>query len=291
MDCPDCGQEFESEHGLKTHHSMVHDGRLAGVTKTCVECGDEFTVPPSQSHYERCSMECRKERVEIECEECGDTFTVRPSSDDRQYCSRQCAGKARRERVTVSCAYCGSEFERWPCLADGVRFCSDDCRGDYVAENGPWYSPFVEDPPEGEDHPNWSERVTLTCRQCGDEFDVKPSAAENRAHCSHECKAQWMSENLTGEAHPRWAGGGQLYYGENWIEQRAARLAKDNYECQGCGASASDVDRPLEVHHVDPIRNYDKPEDANTMSNLITLCRPCHARWEGIPVRPEQVNS
>jgi predicted HNH restriction endonuclease len=41
------------------------------------------------------------------------------------------------------------------------------------------------------------------------------------------------------------------------------------------------------VHHITPIRDFDTPEEANTLDNLITLCEPCHAQWEGLYLRPD----
>jgi predicted HNH restriction endonuclease len=48
--------------------------------------------------------------------------------------------------------------------------------------------------------------------------------------------------------------------------------------CQKCGSDGSD--RLLDVHHIDPIRTFEKPEEANTMDNLILLCRSCHRAVE-----------
>lgn len=45
--------------------------------------------------------------------------------------------------------------------------------------------------------------VQITCQQCKTPVTVPPSRAQRRKFCSHECRAAWMSENLTGEKAPR----------------------------------------------------------------------------------------
>jgi len=57
---------------------------------------------------------------------------------------------------------------------------------------------------------------------------------------------------------------------ETWAIIRAGVLKRDNYRCQGCGATGVLVD----VHHIILVGagGSDDPH------NLITLCRDCHAR-------------
>lgn len=74
-------------------------------------------------------------------------------------------------------------------------------------------------------------------------------------------------------------------YGDNWFHQRIAARERDGNTCQICGKEADD--RNLDVHHITPVRKYDSPEDANELDNLITLCRKCHFRWEGIELKPQ----
>ena len=51
---------------------------------------------------------------------------------------------------------------------------------------------------------------------------------------------------------------------------RIATLMRDNYSCQECGVTGT----LLEAHHIIPKRL----RGANTLSNLITLCHPCHEK-------------
>lgn len=83
------------------------------------------------------------------------------------------------------------------------------------------------------------------------------------------------------------------YYGENWREQREKALERDNYECRVCGLTNEQHqaahDQSLHVHHIQPLRTFDEPEDANDVENLVVLCQGCHNRWEGIPLEPQRL--
>jgi 5-methylcytosine-specific restriction endonuclease McrA len=46
-------------------------------------------------------------------------------------------------------------------------------------------------------------REELTCDQCGDVFEVKPSHKDKRRFCSKDCQAEHLS-GVTGEDHPLW---------------------------------------------------------------------------------------
>lgn len=52
-------------------------------------------------------------------------------------------------------------------------------------------------------------KIRVTCASCGNTFDRHPyriNYAKNQ-FCNRECKANWMSKNITGKDHPRWVDG------------------------------------------------------------------------------------
>lgn len=53
-------------------------------------------------------------------------------------------------------------------------------------------------------------------------------------------------------------------------------LIRDNYKCVKCN-----TDYKLIVHHIDGSRKYGASKMNNNLSNLITLCRECHAKEHG----------
>lgn len=78
------------------------------------------------------------------------------------------------------------------------------------------------------------------------------------------------------------------YGGYIWQKARNRAIRRDGHECQRCGCEQSDhverYGRGLEAHHIVPFREFDDREKAHELSNLITLCRPCHKKLEGLPI-------
>ena len=78
--------------------------------------------------------------------------------------------------------------------------------------------------------------------------------------------------------------GSPIDYGPNWLVQRELARARDGYRCQVCGAP--EQGRSHDVHHKVPFRSFQATlgrrawEQANQLTNLVTLCHPCHRRAE-----------
>lgn len=155
---------------------------------------------------------------------------------------------------------------------DNNHFCSDSCRSE-------WRSSLT-----GEDSPAWSGGpVDKICEFCEDEYCVKQAEAEKSRFCSLECMALWKSENWRGEDCPNWEGGHQKDYGPLWNRIRSEVRERDEV-CQICEMSIekhiNKYGRRPDVHHKEPIESFDSFERANDKSNLIMLCRDCHAKVE-----------
>jgi 5-methylcytosine-specific restriction endonuclease McrA len=56
-------------------------------------------------------------------------------------------------------------------------------------------------------------------------------------------------------------------------------LARDGYKCTDCGI-ANEV-KHLVVHHMDGSRRFGERRMNNSLDNLVTLCKPCHAKEHG----------
>lgn len=90
------------------------------------------------------------------------------------------------------------------------------------------------------------------------------------------------------EKHPTYKGE-RTAYGAGWTNEKKKQVRdRDARECQDCGLGE---DEHLErygtkhhVHHIQPSRALDDPEELNDPSNLITLCQDCHLnKWDRVP--------
>jgi len=193
------------------------------------------------------------------------------------YCSQDCLNEHKRERYAgdgnpnstleaVTCDHCGQELmrARWERERYERTYCSE-CWGDVTVE--------------------------VECAWCGGEKQVWPSLTHVERHfCSPQCHGKWNSVHNTGEKHPRWRPGKRPeYYGPNWRVQRRRVLRRDQYRCQDCGVTEAEYlterGETLSVHHIQPFRTFETDdgydyEAANSLENLITVCRECHMERE-----------
>lgn len=273
-ECPECNRTFDSEFGMKTHYGQSHEGSIAGVEVTCEYCGE-------QAHKRQ-----------------------KKARNDHEFCSRECFNNYQSEclsgenspmwggrTITVQCDWCNNETTKHAVNYENNEktFCSHECHGNWKSENN-----------TGENNPLFKPSQTVECQQCGKEHQKTPSKQErNERHfCSNKCRGEWQSNHRTGENHPRWIeGNNRVSYGGSWPQKREQRLEMDNHECVVCGKSNAqeevDTGKGLSVHHITPAREFLQEngslneQKAHRIENLISLCRACHNRWEGIPLRPQ----
>jgi DEAD/DEAH box helicase domain-containing protein len=69
-------------------------------------------------------------------------------------------------------------------------------------------------------------------------------------------------------------------YGPNWKTIRQSVLQRDKFTCISC--SQHQPSSSLHVHHIEPLRSYSSFQEANQLSNLISLCPTCHRRAESV---------
>lgn len=191
MDCPTCGDSFDSEQGMRIHHGHAHDEKLPN--RTCNGCGSEFYDPKSRLAYcDDCDPNAGANngnwngaKASEMCRTCGSNFSYYPSDKDGVYCSdcvESASGllpenPATENRVSVPCEFCDTTVETHPSHAEnrtrGV-FCDLGCYGAWLSENV-----------VGENHHQWEggnldygrkwwrirrkalERDEHTCQHCG----------------------------------------------------------------------------------------------------------------------------
>jgi len=273
MECPTCGDEFDTEQGMKQHHAKTHGESIAGVEVTCSVCGDNFRkqrahAEAADRHFcsESCKSEGYKNRVTLTCDYCGDKYERKKSrliDSENTFCSNECQGKHRKEYqgnvglLHRECEECGDEFTIYRSNAERYagEYCSRECYGK---------SHSVEYP-------------TVTCENCGEKVQRPPSVVKrfDTFYCSDKCRG----EHQTHMNHPMWAGGSGLTEAirsmigdQPWGELRSEAQAERDPRCRMCGRESDS----LHLHHTVPLL----AGGTNDRDLLIFLCSGCHRRAE-----------
>ena len=183
----------------------------------------------------------------------------------------------RIRRNSISCDQCGRSFYRPPANRLGrgaMQYCSRTCMS--IA--------FV-----GHESPRKLEPVTKPCSQCRTPVARPPwwDKVNKHVFCNRKCFSAWKAVHWRGKNNPAWRGGAEYYYGPNWTRQARRTRKRDSHRCQFCNAESPLGYRNLDVHHIRPFR-YFKLENykrANLLTNLVTLCGPCHCFLEKLCVK------
>jgi len=77
-----------------------------------------------------------------------------------------------------------------------------------------------------------------------------------------EYEEKWVNQNI--KEYEQW---------EYWSRVRKKILKRDKWTCQKCGQKIG----RLEIHHI--VKRKENRVDAE--DNLITLCKPCHSKYDG----------
>ena len=165
-------------------------------------------------------------------------------------------------RKSCVCEFCGATFETY--RSRPGRFCSSLCRSKFGArQKRPNRQPV--------------DNVMYCCDWCGKSFVIHRCQLGRTPyhHCCRECANNHNSEQKRGEGNPNYTGGTKFpNRGSNWYMQRRAALRRDGHVCAICGKKRGKMD----VHHIRPYKEFNGDYlAANDLSNLIVLCRRCHA--------------
>lgn len=112
------------------------------------------------------------------------------------------------------------------------------------------------------------------CRICDKPIWCQPK--KKRQYCSHECKDTGTTV-YTSERNIK-RGTYKRYYGPTWLPQRILARKRDGFCCRMCAISESDYGKELSVHHIKPFVLFQSSEEANQLSNLLSVCEPCHRK-------------
>lgn len=122
------------------------------------------------------------------------------------------------------------------------------------------------------------KKVTITCEQCGENYTRSIKSKARREFCR---KCVFKELNIQGPTHHAFKHGRYAYgkfnkdaNGLNYKIQRVLCKERDNYTCRLCKQKCEP--KKLDAHHI--IKWKDSKSHA--LSNLMTLCRACHCKYE-----------
>ncbi len=201
------------------------------------------------------------------CADCGTDFydakSRRTYCDDCYSQSGEKNGNYSGAKETTECERCGESFEYDPSDKDGV-YCSDCVQAaDGLLPGGRDALDDVEVPGE----------------HCGETLERHPSRVDSASYgefCDLECYGRWLSENVVGSSHHQWEGG-EFPYGASWWRVRRAAWARDNQECQRCGAGTEELGRRPDVHHIEPVRQFETQQTPTVWTTSCVCVAPATA--------------
>ena len=250
--CPvdECNFTSDFERGMKIHVGKSHENFVFDEeekTNICPTCNEGFKTYSGMKthHYHKHGESISGEPVD--CSSCGNTI--------------------RRRRNVVE--------------SQDLFFCDNECMAEH-SKSIP-----------KEEHGSWrGGKDEINCDECNTLFKRRPSEISyyDNNFCSNGCYYDWKRKNHpTGEDNPLWNGGRADDYGSNWNQNREKVLERDDYSCKVCGMTRKEhhnkYGQDLDVHHKIPIAEFDEPEDANYLTNLVTTCRSCHGELDTISRR------
>jgi 5-methylcytosine-specific restriction endonuclease McrA len=162
-----------------------------------------------------------------------------------------------RERT---CAACNKTFTPFPSQIrrSAAKYCSSAC---YFASVAP--------------RPAF---IAVQCEKCGTTFRRTQAAVKRTKH--HFCSARCSAEYQSGERHHSYRGGERHRRGPGWEANRRECRERDKV-CRSCGKTPEENRQALSVDHLIPWRLFADELIANSLDNLVALCRVCHAKKTG----------
>lgn len=285
-ECKHCKKMFALGNG-KSKHSQFCSRECSTASRqpppnTCPNCGKIFVC---KGHLKRkyCCRACSaigrtiinplpRVRIKIAktCSICGGKFASR--SKKTETCSRKCAAAVRSlavQHYTINCAYCGKEtITTARGGGEARKFCNMKC---LRAASKP---------------------VDKSCAACGVSFSpvkiVNGKYVKDRqlVTCSPKCR----KDLKTGPRSCNWQGGKTEYHRtREWRLIAEKARVRDKHTCQICGKLQVDNYRKLDVHHIETYHNTNNAKKAHRLSNLITLCQPCHRKEESRATQHHQI--
>jgi len=123
MNCPTCGEEFQSNRAVKIHHKLGHGESIAVEDSLCEECGKSFEYYPSS-------------KKGIYCSDCVEEVQYRTTPTPGEGEDNHMWNGGMSSDIEVNCSNCGSEIIRTKSAVQKYDnfFCSDECKSEGFSE-------------------------------------------------------------------------------------------------------------------------------------------------------------
>lgn len=129
--------------------------------------------------------------------------------------------------------------------------------------------------------------VKTDCIYCGSTLTREPYKVNRgdtpRYYCNNTCQGQYRKEHCSGQNHPDWNGGSELYASVSTLlddrpwEQISEKARNTQPECEMCGKTDGDErGHQNHAHHIVPVLAGGTHDE----ELLMTLCPSCHATAE-----------
>lgn len=178
------------------------------------------------------------------------------------------------------CVVCGKVFSYYPSSKKGL-YCSN-C----ISERGlDWQMDMSKEENVNKVIESRGDRQhshqDVSCDYCNKVFSCPNYRYDSNKNvfCSKECSENFKRDNWQGHNHPLYKGGEVSGYGSGWSKVREKARKRDDNTCQVCLNGEEDGER-IEVHHIKPVREFEKKSDAHFLDNVVCLCKKCHSNAE-----------
>lgn len=191
------------------------------------------------------------------------TKASRKGKNVGRFCGSKCAGlyhtaTTPEKTPNTSCGFCKKPLYRAAFRLKRKTFCSRVCK-DKGDTTGPK-----------------AIRIKLKCPSCQKEFEVRPLDSWRKS-CSRECASKILKAKNAKNLGPfKTTATKRFYSSAEWKELRQQAFERDNFTCVDCGRNPV----YLEANHIKPRSSY--PELKLELSNIETLCKPCHVKKKDI---------
>jgi len=206
----------------------------------------------------------------------------------KYFCSVECyrryysINNLRKIRLPIRCLYCKKYFEVVPSATKVRKFCSHKCAGRYNffgKKHSPEHNQKISKSNIGKpytiEHRENNSKAHLGQIAWNKGLTKKDSRVAKYANTLSKSRRGKSRPHMLGNKHWNWKGGvSKEHYPVGWrnLPIKEQVLLRDNYKCKICGCLHGIDEEKLVIHHID----YNKYN--LEISNLLSLCRSCHAK-------------